>query len=170
MGELQWLSDCWNKIPAFLKEWGDIAIALAALVLSVISFVKSSKAEKLQQQVNELELIINQNEVEKIEQEKAQASVSKVEAQVFSLGRGKHGLRVSNLSDVPVYNVTAQIVEGNDVFIMDREKQPFEELSPHTKYDLIISCYDSGASKIRVGIEWYDADGSARNNTQWCDV
>ena len=42
----------------FIEQWGALILAAASLVVAVISLVKSSKAQKLQNKLSEIELKI----------------------------------------------------------------------------------------------------------------
>ena len=52
-------------ILQFIKDWAAIVIAAISLLIAIISLVKSSKAQRIQNKVNELELKIKENEKRK---------------------------------------------------------------------------------------------------------
>ena len=159
-----------DSVLAAIPDWGQLLISTFALIISIIAFVKSSKAEKLQSRINELELLIKQNEVERIEKEKAEANSACVEARVVSLGRGSHELRVWNSGKAPAYNVTARFDGNPGVMIMDHGKQPFEELLPMKNYTLRLITHDGSTCKLRIVTEWTDANGQQQTNTQMGDL
>ena len=53
-----------------IQDWGALIVAGISLLVAIISLIKSSKAQRLQNKVNELELKIKQNELDKIAKEK----------------------------------------------------------------------------------------------------
>lgn len=55
-----------KEMVLFIKDWGALIIAGISLLVAIISLFKSSKAQRLQNKVNELELKIKQNELDKI--------------------------------------------------------------------------------------------------------
>ena len=55
-----------KEVVPFIKDWGALIIAGISLLVAIISLFKSSKAQRLQNKVNELELKIKQNELDKI--------------------------------------------------------------------------------------------------------
>ena len=59
-----------KEVVPFIKDWGALIIAGISLLVAIISLFKSSKAQRLQNKVNELELKIKQNELDKIAKEK----------------------------------------------------------------------------------------------------
>lgn len=60
-----------NALQKAVPFWGDLGaliIAAISLLVAVISLFKSSKAQRLQNKVNELELKIKQNELDRMAQ------------------------------------------------------------------------------------------------------
>ena len=65
-----------KAIVAFIQNWGELAIAAVSLIIAVIALVKSSKAEKLQNRVNEMEIKIKEYELARIAKEKEDSELS----------------------------------------------------------------------------------------------
>ena len=59
-----------KEVVPFIKDRGALIIAGISLLVAIISLFKSSKAQRLQNKVNELELKIKQDELDKITKEK----------------------------------------------------------------------------------------------------
>lgn len=66
----------------FASNLGELSIAFLSLVIAIIALVKSSKAEKLQTRINEMELKLKEYEVAKMEQEQKEATLACVEARL----------------------------------------------------------------------------------------
>ena len=81
-----------KEMVSFIKDWGALIIAGISLLVAIISLFKSSKAQRLQNKVNELELKIKQDELDKITKEKEDAELACVEARFITVGKGKHRL------------------------------------------------------------------------------
>lgn len=157
-------------VITFLEDWGELIIATVALIVSIVAIVQSSKAQKLQNRINELEIQIKQYEVEKIKKEQVEAGVSCVEARVVTIGAGKYRMKVWNSGKTTVYNVSAAFEGNPGIMIMDRGKQPFEELEPGKNYELNLITYDGSTSKFRIITEWEDNDGTKQSRTQMGDL
>ena len=127
-----------KEVVPFIKDWGALIIAGISLLIAIISLFKSSKAQRLQNKVNELELKIKQNELDKIAKEKEDSALACVEARFITVGKGKHRLKVWNSGNATAYNVSARFDGDVGIMIMDREKQPFEELEARKSYELIL--------------------------------
>ena len=157
------------EIVGFAKEWGALIIAGISLLVAIISLFKSSKAQRLQNKVNELELKIKENELERIAKEKENAELACVEARFITIGQGKHRLKVWNSGNATAYNVTARFDGNVGIMIIDQEKQPFEELEARKSYELILVTHTGSASKFRIITEWTDANGEKHSKTQMDD-
>lgn len=107
-----------KEVVPFIKDWGALIIAGISLLVAIISLFKSSKAQRLQNKVNELELKIKQNELDKIAKEKEDSVLACVEARFITVGKGKHRLKVWNSGNATAYNVSARF--DGDVGIMIR--------------------------------------------------
>ena len=160
---------CLSKYLPFIKDWGALIIAGISLLVAIISLFKSSKAQRLQNKVNELELKIKQNELDKIAKEKEDSVLACVEARFITVGKGKHRLKVWNSGNATAYNVSARFDGDVGIMIMDREKQPFEELEARKSYELILITHNGSASKFRIITEWTDSSGKQHTKTQMGD-
>ena len=63
----------------------------------------------------------------------------------------------------------AKFPEDMKKSIMDREKQPFEELEARKSYELILITHNGSASKFRIITEWTDSSGKQHTKTQMGD-
>jgi len=158
-----------KAILTFIENWGELIISAIAFVFSVVAMKKASKSEELQNKVNELELQVKQYEIDKINAEKEAANVSCVEARFITVGKGKHRLKVWNSGNATAYNVSARFDGDVGIIIMDRDKQPFDELEARKSYELILVTYNGSASKFRIITEWTDANGKQYTKTQMGD-
>lgn len=164
------IKEIFKYIVTFVKEWGELLISAVAFIVSIIAMKKASKSEELQDKVNELELQIKQYEIEKIKEEKDAANTSCVEARVITIGKGKHRMKVWNSGNATVYNVTASFDGEPGIIIMDREKQPFDELEAGKNYELVLVAYGHHDSKFKIITEWEDKEGQKYSKVQMGDL
>lgn len=157
-------------VITFLEDWGELTIATVALIVSIVAIVQSSKAQKLQNRINELEIQIKQYEVDKIKKEQDEADASCVEARVITIGTGKHRMKVWNSGNTTVYNVSASFEGKPGIMIIDRDKQPFDELEPGKNYELVLITHGGSASKFKIVTEWQDKLGTKHSRTQMGDL
>ncbi len=153
----------------FIKDWGSLIISAISLLIAIISLFKSSKTQRLQNKVNELELKIKENEIERIAKEKKEATLACIEARFITVGKGKHRLKVWNSGNATAYNVSARFDGDVGIMIIDQEKQPFEELEARKSYELILITHNGSASKFKIITEWTDRNGEQHTKTQMGD-
>ena len=158
-----------QEVVIFIKDWGALVIAAISLLIAIISLSKSSKAQRLQNKVNALELKIKENELERIAKEKEEAALACIEARFITVGKGKHRLKVWNSGNATAYNVSARFDGDVGIMIMDREKQPFEELEARKSYELVLITHNGSASKFKIITEWTDANGKQHSKAQMGD-
>ena len=159
-----------ESIILFLKDWAAIIIAAISIIIAMISLVKSSKAQGLQNKVNELELTIKRNQLEKIEAEKAAAEYSCVEARVVNVHGDKYKLKIWNSGNTTVYNVVATIPQEANIRLLN-EKMPFEELEPNKSFEEHLIVFLSGsANKFKITTSWEDKNGNKKEKVQMGDL
>lgn len=156
-------------IEPSIPDWGALFVSGISLLVAIISLINSSKAQRLQNKVNELELEIKQNELDRIAQEKKAESLACVEARFITVGKGKHRLKVWNSGNATAYNVTARFDGDVGILIVDSEKQPFEELEARKSYELGLITHAGSASKFRIITEWTDVNGKQCKKEQMGD-
>ena len=168
--EMENLIKILQEIAPYIPDWGALIVSGISLLVAIISLAKSFQAQDLQNKVNELELKIKQNQLDRIAKEKATESLACVEARVITVGRGKHSLKVWNSGNATAYNVTARFDGDAGIIILDDEKQPFEELEPRKSYELVLVTHFGSASKFRIITEWTDVNGEKHKKSQMSDL
>lgn len=95
-----------KEVVPFIKDWGALIIAGISLLVAIISLFKSSKAQRLQNKVNELELKIKQNELDKIAKEKEDSVLACVKSLLGNI------LSEEQAAQFTVENVTNALSHG----------------------------------------------------------
>lgn len=168
--EVEVIKNIFEAVVSFITNWGELSIAGVSLIIAIIALAKSSKAEKLQNRVNEMEIKIKEYELERIVKEKEEESSSCVEARAITIGKGKHRLKVWNSGKTTAYNVVAKFDGDPNIPIMDRDKQPYDELEPNKSYEMVLVVHSGSASKFRIITEWTDKDGKQHAKSQMSDL
>lgn len=147
----------------YIKTWGSILIAFASLIVAIVSLAKSSKTQKIQNQLNSLEVLIKQQELDRLAEEKKIRSC--VEARVIHISKGNWKLKVWNSGNTTAYNVVATIEENAEVRIFD-SKMPFDELEPNKSFESALLVYMGSSEKFRVTTTWEDENKNTHEKTQ----
>lgn len=164
------IKEIFKYIVTFIKEWGELLISAVAFIVSIVAMKKASKSEEIQNKINELELQIKQHEIDKIKEENELVNNTCVEARVITIGKGKHRMKVWNSGNATVYNVTATFEGTPGIIIMDREKQPFDELESGKGYELVLVAYGNHNPKFKIITEWEDENGEIHSKVQMGDL
>jgi len=154
---------------SFIQTWGAIIISALSLMVAIISIMKSSKTQKLQNKVNELELKLKEYELDKVTKEKEAANSALVQARIIRMGKGNYRLKIWNSGGGTAHNVTVKFEDDPNIIVMDLDKLPFEELEPNKNFELILIVYFGSARKAKVLTEWDNTDGSHHSKSQMVD-
>lgn len=155
---------------SFVQNWGSLIVSALSLLFALISLSQSSKAQKLQNKVNEIELKLKQYELEKVKKEEAEANSACVQARIIKMGNDNFRMKVWNSGGKKAFNVTAQFEGDPSIMIMDDEKMPFDELDPMSSFELVLLVHFGSERKARVLTEWSDADGKHHSKSQMVDI
>ena len=154
---------------SFIQTWGAIIISALSLLVAIISIMKSSKAQKLQNKVNEIELKLKEYELDKVTKEKEAANSALVQARIIRMGKGNYRLKIWNSGGGTAHNVTAKFEDDPNIIVMDLDKLPFEELEPNKSFELILIVHFGSAHKAKVLTEWDNTDGAHHSKSQMVD-
>ncbi len=146
-----------------LKTWGSLVVAFGSFVIAAISLIKSMKAQKLQKQVNELELWINEDKKKKIMKENKKES--RVEASVECRDLNNYYLKVQNSGNMTAYDVEASLDEKTYIH-WDNSIMPFDELKPNRSFRVPLMLTEATPMKFRVKIGWKDEDNNRLEDEQ----
>ena len=153
----------------FLQNWGGLILSGVSVIIAVISIIQSSKAQKLQNKINELDTKIKEYELEKIEKEKTEASSSVIKARAINVGKNSYRLKVYNAGNTTAYNISAQISSEYCVMLIN-DKMPFEELEPQNGFDEVLIVHMGSARKFKVELTWQDKNGNEHKDEQFCSI
>ncbi len=153
----------------FLQNWGGLILSGISVIIAVIAIIQSSKAQKLQNKINELDTKIKEYELEKIEKEKTEASSSIIRARAINVGKNNYRLKIYNAGNTTAYNISAQISSEYCVMLIN-DKMPFEELEPQNGFDEVLIVHMGSARKFKIELNWQDKDGNAHKDEQFCSI
>ncbi len=154
---------------SFIQTWGAIILSALSLIVAIISIAKSTKAQKLQNKVNEIELKLKEYELDKVAKEKEAANSALVQARIIRMGKDNYRLKIWNSGGGTAYNVKAKFEDDPNIIVMDLDKLPFEELESKKSFELILIVHFGSAHKAKVLTEWDNADGSHHSKSQMVD-
>jgi hypothetical protein len=153
------------EIEKTIKYFSLYIVPIIALILSIISLVRTRKVGKLEQQIREYDAIIKKAEAEKIVKESLAKPRADIDARVTKVSKNHYKLYVFNKGDGRAYDVDYSFEEGSSVHSIKRIT-PFEELNPgdHFEEPAIVMLSGSGP-KFKITLSWRDEDGEKCSNT-----
>lgn len=153
----------------FLEKWSAIILAAISINIAIVSLFKASKAQKIQNKVNELELKIKKFEVEKINKLKEEENTSCVEARIIRISNGNRKIKIWNSGKTTVKNVIATIPPEAEVYIL-QQKMPYEVLEPNKSFEEFVITHGGSKSKFIITTEWEDMNGKVQKKEQMGDI
>ena len=149
-------------------EIAALVISGISLLVSIIAFIRSARSQSLQDRVNKVEYKLKEYELNEKEQEQIKRPC--IEARIIPISQGDFKIKVWNSGNAPAKNIMASWEQTGGVFLIDRNKMPFEFLDPQKSFDLRITTCDGVVSKLCITTSWEDEQGKKDSKTQWCDL
>ena len=144
-----------RSIAAGVVQYGFPTIAM---VISVLSYLKSRKTDKVKDRLLVIEKKLKSYELEEQEKKKKEASKACIEARIVHQGNQKYKLKIWNSGKAKAYNVDYKLPEGSEDFII-RDKAPFDYLESMKSFEEhVIVCMGS-PSKVNITTLWEDENG-----------
>lgn len=149
-------------------EIAAFVFSAVSVVLAIISFVVSIRAQRLQNRLNEMDLRLKQYEL--AEKEKEQVNSPCVEARINHIVKNKYKIKVWNSGNAKAKNINVTWDKTEGIMSFDTDKLPFDELEPNKSFEIAIFLYGGAPSKLYITTEWVDEGGTKGSKKQLCDI
>lgn len=117
----------WVNFKEFFIDLVQYGFPTIAIILSIISFIDSRKAGKIQDKLNELEEKLKKYELEEKEKEREEATKANIEARVVKISKGNYKMKIWNSGKATAYDVDFVIPEEYKDIVW-KTKVPYEFL------------------------------------------
>lgn len=151
-------AELWLQFKEFFIDLVKYGFPTVALVLSILSFRDSRKANKVQDRLNEVEEKLKKYELEEKEKEREEATKACVEARVIKISKGNYKMKVWNSGKATAYNVDFKIPEEYKGMVW-REKVPYEFLESGKNFEEHVMVHFGTPNKFKVTTTWTDKQG-----------
>ncbi len=131
-------------------------MSMLSLLVSVIAIARTFRTQRLQDRLNELEIVIKNDQVENLNKEKNAC----IEARIYQVTKGSLNMRVWNSGNAIARNINVEFEEGTEVVNMAPDLLPYEELEPSKSFDIPLCGFDGMKSKFYVITYWEDDNKS----------
>lgn len=142
-----------------------VGIAFTALILSGVSMFKSSKAEKLQSAVAELDAKLKALELAEAEEGRAAC----VEARMIKVGKNRK-VRFCNVGKAPAKNVEFEVLDERSKGLFFKDHVPLPELEHQKSFDETVIAAYGIPTVIDIKVRWVDEDGESHSKVSHLSV
>jgi hypothetical protein len=157
--------ELWIKFKEILVDIVKYGFPSLAILLSILSFIDSRKANKVRDRLNELEEKLKRYALEDKEKERVEASKACVDARIVNIARHKYKMKVWNSGKAIAYKVDFEIPPEYNGIIW-REKVPYEFLEPGKNFEEHVLVYMGTPNKFTITTTWADEKGTKYSKEQ----
>jgi len=145
-----------------LVKYGFPTIALG---LSMLSYRDSRKANKVKEQLNEVEEKLKKYILEEKEKEREEETKACIEARVIRISKGSYKMKVWNSGKAIAYNVDF-IIPNEYKGMVWRDKVPYEFLESGKNFEEHVLVHNGTPNKFKITTTWTDKQGSPFSKEQ----
>lgn len=141
-------------------EIASLAISILAILGSVITYFYHDKKIKSQ------EARINEYELSKIENEKAEALQAKVRANYFESGTGRLTIKIYNSGRAIAKNIRIEFNPSDFNKLIRMDNFPYPYLNPQDSTEIYMFLHTGMPNTIEIKIQWDDDNKDNNLHTQ----
>jgi hypothetical protein len=161
--------ELWTQFKEVIIDLVKYGFPTVAIVLSILSYYDSRKANKVRGRLNDLEEKLKKYELEDKEKEREEENKACVEARIMNISKGKYRLKVWNSGKATAYNVDFETpLEYRG--IVWRDKVPYEFLEPGKSFEEHAIAHGGTPNKFKVTTTWEDNQGILYSKEQILSV
>lgn len=155
----------WSQFKGIFIDLVKYGFPTVAIVLSILSYKDSRKANKFRGRLNEIEEKLKKYELEDKEKERQEANKACVEARIMNVARHKYKMKVWNSGKAIAYNVDFEIPPEYKGMIR-RDKVPYEFLEPGKNFEEHVIVHSGTPNKLKLTTTWEDEEGTRYSKEQ----
>ncbi|MEC0183123.1 hypothetical protein P4H61_16680 [Paenibacillus peoriae] len=159
------LLELWIIFKEIFKDLVVYGFPTVAIIISILSYIDSRKAEKIQKRIIVLEEKLKQYDLEEKEKARAEETMACVEVRIVNISKSKYKIKFWNSGKAVAYKVDFEIpVEVEAVVFKD--KVPYEFLEPGKSFEENIVVHMGTPRKFKVITKWEDIQGESHSKEQ----
>ncbi|MFX3647893.1 MAG: hypothetical protein ACE3K2_28805 [Paenibacillus sp.] len=147
-----------NQLKDVFTELVKYGFPTVAIILSLLSFKDSRKANKVRDRLNELEEQLKQFALEEKEKERMDETKASIEARIINISKGKYKLKIWNSGKATAYNVNLEFPDESKGIIYT-DKVPFEFLEAGKNFEEQVLVHSGTPRKFTIKTIWEDNKG-----------
>ena len=138
-------------------------ISLAALLMALLSYRRTSRLTALQTRKIELELEEKEREKDRLEAAQDRADIR---ARIYDRGQHSHRIEIENASAAIAYEVDIEFLDEKAAGILPQgereEKLPISRIDPGTTVSLLAALAAGRWPPFNIALTWRDPEGTER--------
>lgn len=155
----------WSQFKGVFIELVKYGFPTVAIILSILSYMDSRKANKFRGRLSEIEEKLKKYELEDKEKERQEANNACVEARIMHVARHSYKMKVWNSGQAIAYNVDFDIPPEYKGMIR-RDKVPYEFLEPGKNFEEHVMVHSGTPNKLIITIKWEDERATVHTKEQ----
>jgi len=159
------LIELWTHFKEFFVDLVTYGFPTVAILLSIISYIESRKANKVQDRLNIMEEKLKKYELEEKEKEREESTKASIEARIMKISKRAYKMKVWNSGKAIAYNVDF-VIPPEHSRVVSREKVPYEFLEPGKSFEEHVSIDWNTPSKFKVITTWENKQGISQSKEQ----
>ena len=159
------ITELWIQYKQYFIDLVKYGLPALALILSILSYSDSRKANKVQGRLNDVEEKLKKYELEEKQREREEAAKACVETRIMKISKGKYRMKVWNSGKATAYNVDFEIPDECKGMVR-RDKVPYEFLESGKSFEEYVLVYGGTPNKFKVITTWTNRQGNPFSKEQ----
>lgn len=161
--------ESWVFIKEIAIEFIKYGFPTIAIGISILSFLNSRKASKIQDRLYQVEEKLKNYELEEIEKKREEASKAIIEARIYKVSNGNYRLKLWNSGGATAHNVNFFVhPDYGDPII--KQKVPYEFLESNKSFEEHVVVVIGTPNKLKITTTWKNKEGTSYSKEQLLDV
>lgn len=161
---MNWI-EIWTNFKSIFVDLVRYGFPTIAIALSVLSYIDSRKAKKIQNRMNTLEEKLKNYALEDIQEAREEKTKACVEARVIEISQKKYRIKFWNSGKATAFKVDFETPSEYKNLIY-KDKVPYEYLEPNKSFEEIILVHGGTPKKFEVITKWENENGDFNSKKQ----
>lgn len=156
-------------IKPILRSLITYLLPIISSILAIDASIKARKAQKVDDRLKALELIIKEFQVKEIESKINKIPAPNINTRVIKEASNKFVLKVWNSGEEKAFNINVSIPKESSVTLL-ATKLPYEYLDPGGSFEENLLFYLGSQRKFEVTAVWEDKEGNKNSSTNLLSI
>lgn len=159
-------AELWVQIKNIFINMVQYGFPTLAIILSLLSYKDSKKANKMQVRLNLIEEKLMSYDLEEKEKKREEATKACIEARIMKISNNNYKLKIWNSGEATAYNVNFQTTDEIMNEFIQKDKVPFEMLDSHKSFEECVLIHIASPRKFPIITTWEDEEKKQYSKNQ----